>query len=287
MKEKEKFEKCPDFEVLSAFSDSEIDKESVEYQHIQACPICQKRLDGLKKLNFAISSSLIDVIQGKDIEEKVIKALNYEKKRESFNIENYLQFFLRIAAVFAIFALVIFYFSKLLIKKEENFSSITSKVSSENETKKDSTQTKQKNIQISSKIHDTSITSPLNGFNINDVKSTGTGTEMDFHKVLFDDNKTGSAFIKPVVKHNWIWNEENKQMPIVKQIIEKYGEIQNISENTFYINITKENLVKLVRKIKNFGFKLLSDEEPMPETTIFAGNPDEVVQYCATFICKQ
>lgn len=267
---------CPDTEYVSAYFDGELSSESAEFAHIKECPKCQKLIesyqllaDELKKeLSVSVPENFADTIIAK------VKTRNQQKpERDIFNFP----IMLRVAALFVVIGFSLFLVSPQNSVKSEKLTKITPAPKFLNLDIPQHRMTTMK-FPSTNRIHEE------NSIDLKDFYPTSTGSG---HKISFvsDDSVEKPVIIPKNVKQVWVVKDLDSAISKFK----KFAKNKNISNTKkekkgnieINLTLTKQQLVELVRRCHNAGFKLLSPTPPQPEQNIFAGNKDDIVNYQA------
>ncbi len=265
IKENNIIKECPDKETIGLFYDNELSYNESIFSHIQNCYKCQNILKQYNEISKSIKKEF--EISGKN---KLVGRIQYNVRKEINTIYKYRKFYmyLKIASLIIILATIttMLQFNKNSIIKQDAV--FTSKINQN--AKKLKGNIKSKEIEF--------ITPNLQ--NLSKV-NYGDSTQNDIQPST-NTPKT-PKFIKDIVKHTWL-TENTQGLKIL--IMKKYKPVYatNNNKTKIILNITKNNLVKLVKQYHKNGEKLLSSQYPQPENRKFYGSPNESVQYELTII---
>ncbi len=289
----ERDDECPPLEDISAYCDDELAPSSKEYLHIKSCEHCLKKLKQIRDISNAISSSLSNPPGSDNIETKCLIAVRLENRSRKFKHGSYGEIFLKVAAVFAIFAAAFLFLVDLRKRRDELESAKLEKKSDNNMNRSkvsNSIQT-EKSAPITVVENDKSEKhNALNSFNISDMETASAGNKNAIisQDILFENKRDDKiAVISPEVRHVWTWDKAEKNAPAIEEILTELGlnnktmtAYKDKSGNIVYsLSISKMNLVKLIKVLHSRGYELLSDSEPQPEGIKFLGASDDIARY--------
>lgn len=256
-------EKCPAPEIVSAYCDGELSPDSAEAKHIESCPVCQNLLKSYKAIGEGLKNGVsakvpVDIVSNiKAGVHKKLKAEAIKKTPMSFPVIAF-----RAAAAFIICGILTLYTLESIKTLDKGGTA----VSGESE-------------------HDT------NFFTAN-VQPSGEIPLESFSPVSFREGDQAKDIVIPDKVHQ-VWTVGNPDAAADKFIAyakklgvpaEKCMETKKKNAASVELNLTKKQLVDLVRKCHLTGFRLVSPDAPQPEQNSFAGKADSKVNYKADFI---
>jgi hypothetical protein len=282
----ESTENCPTLEQLSDLFDNKTVLPVELTKHIQVCPACKQKLSEFRMLELTLKRHLITSVPENLIAD--IKAGVHRKLDETETPHHdFPRMFLKIAAAFVIISFAIFYSTNIFrtptvkrpaqriypVKMEPT-------VSYDNDHFTPYYSSDYSGI-MPGVITENSI--PLN----NIVGANyGGNREPVFQVNNLSNGQNSPVTIAPSVHQVWIATKPEKAAlmlnknlhdlkvaPFNTKITEENGEFSGT------VNLTKMQLVKLVRLCKQDGMDLLSPQAPQPEHDKFSGKPDTRIIY--------
>jgi hypothetical protein len=257
-------EKCPAPEIVSAYCDGELSRDSAEAKHIESCPVCGNLLKSYKAIGNGLKSGVsakvpVDIVSS--IKAGVHKKLQAEKTSKKAPIPFPVVAF-RAAAAFIICGILTVYTLETVKTIDEGNPALAG-----------------------NSEHDTN-------FFTADAHSGGEIPLESFSPVSFREAGKAQNVVIPDKVHQ-VWTVKNPDAALNKFLgfaqklgvsIEKSAETKKKNAASVDISLSKKQLVELVRKCHSNGFKLVSPDAPQPEQNHFAGKPDSKVNYKADFI---
>lgn len=282
MKNKINNKNCPDIEFLSAFFDGELDSSTDEFKHIKDCAECKKHLESYQELADSIKGELSAEVPD-NLAERIISGVKRRNKLESQPSSTPFPILLKFAAMVILIGCILY----LVLPKEDIPQAPTDNIGPK-------PQFLNKNLPIGQlttldipsrkRIEHQTGTIDISHFF---PASTNGSRKISF---VQNDDKEKPAWIANNVKQVWMVKDINAAMNEMvslangKKIINKGKNTQGDGE--LNLKLTKLELVNLVRKFHNAGFKLLSPTQPQPEQNTFAGNQNDEVNYEAVLTQK-
>ncbi len=278
---------CPKLEQLSGFYDNALELPDSVIKHINNCPQCTAHLKQFRMFDMAIEKQLSAAIP-KNLIENIKTKVHEELATPLKSSQPVYKLFLKLAAAFAIISFVAFYGTDLFTSGEVKHPHPVQRIypvqtiQPANQNSNVITpyyNNRQPNF-LSGTLTENSI--PLN--NIIGVNYGGT-REPVFQIENQADNKNTLSTIAPTVHQVWISSNPAQAVARFKGIIKnlniapttKVKELNGEFSGT--IDLTKMQLVKLVRACKQSGLDLLSPQSPQPEQNKFRGKPNSQVKY--------
>ncbi len=282
---------CPVFEDISAFYDGELAKDSPIAKHIVECPACREVLDSLKKLDEKIQKDtaceipdgLSDRIKAK------LSTLEYEIKPKRKTIAFPYKMFMKVAAAVVVCSGITY------IVTQENFTTETS-ASPETPVTTVQDQTSPAPSSYKYPYYSSSSYSPGNGISLNNLTgaSYGNSSRPVFTNVDKVINKEKPAKINSQVHQVWTVKNLSKTQKDLSELLTGI----NVSPNKVKLegngnsirliaNLSKLQLVTLVKICNSMGYELISPAEPQPEKKVFLGKKESPVIYYAEFVKDQ
>ena len=267
---------CPQLESISAFFDRELDPSTAEYSHISSCPKCQSRLSSY----MAIDKSLKKSFPTPDgLAENTMKGVRAKLEMEKRRGKGKLLFFplLRVAALFIIGGVAFYILGHGLFERKTYKNPEGAQI------------TEKHGNALSSKFEPVSTGNlPLDSLmNVNFGEAAG----MPPIPELPENAAQAPVPIAAQVLHVWTAKTPANAESQFKTLAKKIG----INENALKISLdgahlkifcqlSKKQLVQLVRLCAANGFELLSPQAPQPEQKFFTGSPSDHVQYLADIV---
>lgn len=278
MSKQEQKSKCPDVEFVSAYFDGELGPGSPEFRHIKECPVCRKKLESYQQIADTLKAELSAEVPNR-LPERIITRI---RKNNSLEQKSYWRFpfILKIAAMLILTATVLLL---LLPGEENNIRDISPIPEFLNLPEDPGSHLTTLDLPGHKRIADNTGAIDLDHFS---PASTNNNNEINF---VTDDTGEKPAIISPEVKQVWVVkNLESGTKEFVKFAKKDDLRFTKDSNGDFSakIKISKIQLVELVRKCQQAGFKLLSPTQPQPEQNIFNGNKDDIVDYQAIFTVR-
>jgi hypothetical protein len=298
---------CPGSEMLSLWLDGELDQEErVQVEaHLRSCPDCRKWVDADKRIDEAFTRYL-DQSLHRDLPFRILAGVRRELEREPIGTVSPFPHRTHLGpSFFRIAASIVVGIGAVLL---------SIRFFSENHSSGSSSGLPRVSAPIpsmeSSDAFDHAVTNRDIRFLGNRRESAQLGhdhgavalTEMT---AVSSDGKLRDAItsaqgldrvpqsIAANVHHVWaVQDLDSVQRDIAvfaekNQIAEKKRVLaENKKGNGVKLNLrlTKGQLVDLVRECSESGMELLSPQPPQPETSLFTGDADTVVQYNADFV---
>jgi hypothetical protein len=259
----EGYEKCPAPEIVSAYCDGELSPDSTEAKHIESCPVCQNLLRSYKTIGDGLKNSVaakvpVDIVSS--IKAGVHKKLQAETAKNAPIPFPVIAF--RAAAAFIICGILTLYTLESIKTIDEGGQAVSGRSE-----------------------HDTN-------FFTADVQPGGAIPLESFSPVSFREGDRSKDVVIPDKVHQvWTVKDPDAAAERFLSFAKKLGaatdncvETRKKNAASVELNLTKKQLVGLVRKCYSNGFRLVSPDAPQPEQNSFAGKADSKVNYKADFI---
>lgn len=279
MIKQEQKSKCPDVEFVSAYFDGELDPGYPEFAHIKNCSSCRKQLESYQQIADTLKAELAAEVP-KRLSERIITRI---RKNNFIEQQSYWSWpaIMKIAAMLLLTATVLF----LIIPD-----------TAQNNVRNVGPIPEFLNLPENPGSHLTTLDLP----NHNRIdNNTGTIDLDHFFPASTNNNNEISFVTEDAGEKPAIISSEVKQVWVVKNLDSGTREFAKFAKNndlkftkdsngdfSTKIKITKIQLVELVRKCQQAGFKLLSPTQPQPEQNLYAGNKDDTVDYQAILTVK-
>lgn len=290
--------KCPEIEVVSLYYDGLIEKDSVESAHISTCPKCLAKIESYGQIDSLLDNALST---GSDLgfTERMIKAVNREF-RETPGALSFPYLLARAASViFVIFASG-FFVKNLYYPSEHKYDvdeyaieDMTGAGEAEQKAEIPShgegviQKPKDNAVPADKTTAKNNQNSHMNEISVNDISLASTDSD---NEIQFSDAKSEKESPTPIPKivhHVWAVKDVEQAKKKIGDLITAISQSdslrarkKNVTTEKFVLKkIDKQSLVDLIRRLSGEGFKLLTPEQPQPESKIFQGRPDEPVKY--------
>ncbi len=288
---------CPSIEKLSAFYDSDSFLSEIEYRsiskHIQNCVICQEIIASYDELGsdltFLLKIGDEKLLESQsNVKNTLCKELNLAPKQRT--LIKFIQFKTILYRVAAVLAFAVMGYLIFDMKKEINSHE---KVATNNGYGAMQV-TDIPTYETPNNEVDKEITLIPNGVNLDDYQQSSYNSSTQF---IVDQEKNNNieetVIIANKVKHFWTLdgnldalNTAFAQACDATHITETLDISSDENGFEVTINTSKSKLIALVRYLKISGLKLLSQQAPQPENTVFYGTGDDSVTYKAKFMAS-
>lgn len=282
-------EDCPVFEDISAFYDGELAGDSHVAKHISECPACREVLDSLKKLDEKVrKDTACEIPEGlSDRIKSKISTLEYDFKPQRKTIAFPVNMFLKVAAAVVVCSGITF------MVMQENFNTDNS------ESPYSPVRTVHKQTSPASSSYNypyytsSSSYAPGGGVALQNLTGASYGNSSmpiftDVDKII---DKEKPVKINSQVHQVWTVKNLNKAQQELSELLmginvpsNKVKLVDNGKSIKLIANLSKLQLVTLVKTCNSRGFELISPAEPQPEQKIFLGKKESPVIYYAEFV---
>ena len=284
---------CPDSEVLGAWFDGELPKNSPEAKHIRECPLCTRQLQLFELFEKTLKRRFTSVEDNElilRITAGVHKKL--EEGEKSIKSHHFMSMAFRIAASVVICAsAAVFFLQDNPVADDSGqltpATSLASKSSGDFPYYTDS-QSKLGSLTSSNAI-------PLHKLVSVDYGNTSSPVfEAAKQMGKLAKSKDKPVAIAPEVKQVWIVKDPAATRKLINEVLNKeevpqvYRRMAMTGKSLeMSTKLTKMQLIKLVRSCTSAGYDLVSPEAPQPEQNVFKGKADDPVLYNAVFIVNK
>lgn len=266
-------EQCPNNEIINAYYDGEIDRESPEARHIASCPECARILEDYAEMDRVLKNRFT-VETPPNLTEKVKKAVHRKINAEKRISIPFPVLLLRIAASLFAASIILFYISNL-VRDKETKTTITSK------------------HEIRKNISGDFGIIPLEDFVKASFKAPHPSTPLATPHAMNRAGKLEKSTVLPdKVSQVWVTRNIQELPPIISTLAAKAGISPENTRITIHdgntanldMKLSKGQLFDFVRLCKNSGCELLSPQAPQPEQKVQQGTENEEVNYNASFV---
>ena len=259
---------CPSQEQLSAYFDRECKHPEMVDRHLKHCQACRDYLETLSKIEYSIKHTIRqETGTDAEISKRILKSVHSaidKKERAGFR-----RFFpapvVWRAAILLMFGCSIGYLLWEEIQEEQHVCSGT--------------------VQNSASVQ-SSLSSAGRAVQVDELEEISFIA--DTSDTIFAEGKE-PVIIKPYVKH--VWEISGKSEKVLQEVLKKSGiSAKKLTRNDdgwlLQAPMTKMQAVQFVKACSEAGFQLMSQNQPQPEQSFFAGQADETIKYSADFIVK-
>lgn len=264
---------CPTREQLSAYFDKESSNPACIEQHLKSCQNCRAYFETLARIDYSIKHAVDqEVGTDEDISARILARVKASVKEEP-PVKKY-RFYLspvqwRAASLLLIAGLLgYFIWDETKSERAEPYLP--------------------KRIDRSANVPAVLSSLPSKPVQISDL------TKVNFtfgEHTLPESEKQAYLPIKEYVRHVWRIPADNSGEQFEKLIAAGAFPEKSITktENGWELSLknTKLEIVKLVKKLSDSGFLLMSPDQPQPEQKAFLGKAEEVIIYKAVFVKKK
>ncbi|OGV33812.1 MAG: hypothetical protein A2020_11840 [Lentisphaerae bacterium GWF2_45_14] len=269
--------KCPGREAVSAFLDGELPPESTDAVHIRSCPECLALLESYRladtAMKDALAASVPENINAR-IKRRVHAKIYVEEQKEarrSVSSIFFPSFVFRMAAGLLFCAAVVLYTVYPWSARKSHGKNNRPLIAENSST-----------MELKNGV-------------------PGAVSFNDFAPVSFKEPKKPftqspagpeqGAVIPENLTQVWLVSDTASAEAVLKEIVSKAG-IEKVDYSPgpdgdvlkAHFELTKLQLVKLVKSCGASGFKLLSPSAPQPEQNVFVGLPSDKINYEASFV---
>jgi hypothetical protein len=278
---------CISKERLSAHFDGELKLEKHEQEHLKHCSKCSSVLKEFAYLAELLKKSMqIEVSPG--LNDKIIRKAKYGEDFERSIPFNLSGFFLKAASIviFAALAGILFYNN---IKPEQSQATSADITALDQRKSVKFPAVNQQTVFLADLPQKNTTVNNLNlntNGNIDYSNFARVSTGLDHKTVPLSTVSKRSIAINPLVEHLWVADNPENAVEFIKKSIKPNSKIKlEHNGNSFKIafKINKAQAVKIVKKLHDAGYKLISPAQPQPEQKVFPGSSNDNIIYRATF----
>ena len=282
---------CPDAEVIGAYFDGELSKETPEAIHIAACPECAKVIAAYDLTWKALKGKLAIAVPG-DLESRILASVKSRVKPSSTIL--FPAVALRIAAVVAVLLTAAIVFVMLWNEGGGGSDLLGAKTVAVGKEGKAAPTPFPPTMTAAPEFSARPAGKPAVSGDVTllpNLRPASFGIR-SYEGGATDSGKPASiASIGDSVRQVWVVNNLEQRAAEFPRLVKAVGgacgqPVLQKDRTELRASLTKAQLVNLIRRCAAAGFKLTSPEQPQPEQEHFSDGSDEPVAYCADLVAE-